>query len=395
MTPRLREALGEMPVVVLTGPRQAGKSTLLQRDPVFRGRRYATFDDLATLEAARRDPETFLGEGPLTLDEAQRFPEILVAVKRVVDRARRPGAFLLSGSANFRLLRGVSESLAGRAVYLDLQPFTSRETGGRTAHPPALLGLLEGRPPLGKFPPFDFGAVLKGGMPSVALGEVKKPGIWFQGYVQTYLERDLRDLRHVGDLAAFRHLMRLTALRNGGILKVSELARDAKMNVMTLSRYLSLLETSFLVRRLPPYLGNQAVRLVKSPKLYFTDSGLAAHLAGMDGSAADHPLRGGLLENWVVQNLLALSEAHFADAEGAYWNIQGRHEVDFVLEAGKRVLAVEVKQGAISRDEDLRGLKAFQDAQKGPVTGILATTGKETLPLGKNLWAVPIPALLS
>ncbi len=395
ITPRLLEALENMPVVALTGPRQAGKSTLLQLDPAFKKRRYASFDDFATLDAAQRDPETFLEGGPLTLDEVQRFPEILLAVKRAVDRHRRPGQFLLSGSANLRLLKSVSESLAGRAVYMELQPFTAREARKRTSFPPVLGSLLQGIPPEGKAEAFDFETVLRGGMPSVILGEVKKPGIWFQGYVQTYLERDLRDLSQVGDLAGFRRLMRLAALRTGGILSLSDLARDAKMNVMTLSRYISLLETSFLIRRLPPYLGNPTSRLVKSSKLYFTDSGLAAHLTGMSASQGDHPLKGALLENWVAQNLLALSEAVLPDAGGFYWNIQGRHEVDFILESGQRTLAVEVKWGSRPRKDDLRGLEAFLKAQAGPAMGILATTGRETLPLGKNLWAVPITHLIS
>jgi hypothetical protein len=395
MSARLKEALEEMPVAVLTGPRQVGKSTLFQNDPAFSKRRYVTFDDFAALEAAQRDPETFLEGGPLTLDEVQRFPGILLAIKKSVDRNRRKGAFVLGGSANLRLLEGVAESLAGRAVYLDLQPFTPREAAGRTTRPPALKALLQGIPPEGKAPPFDFTDALRGGMPSVILGDVKKPEIWFKGYVQTYLERDLRDLSHVGDLAGFRQLMKLAALRTGGILSLSDLARDAKMNVMTLSRYFSLLETSYLIRRLPPYLGNRASRLVKSPKLYFADSGLAAHLAGMDPAQGDHPLKGAILENWVVQNLLALSEAVFPNPEGSYWNIQGRYEVDFILESEKRVLAVEVKWGSRPRKEDLRGLEAFLKTQEGPAFGVLATTGRDTVPLGKNLWAVPIPLLLS
>jgi hypothetical protein len=153
MSARLKEALEEMPVAVLTGPRQVGKSTLFQNDPAFSKRRYVTFDDFAALEAAQRDPETFLEGGPLTLDEVQRFPGILLAIKKSVDRNRRKGAFVLGGSANLRLLEGVAESLAGRAVYLDLQPFTPREAAGRTTRPPALKALLQGIPPEGKAPP--------------------------------------------------------------------------------------------------------------------------------------------------------------------------------------------------------------------------------------------------
>ena len=395
ITRKVKEALEDMPVVVLTGLRQVGKSTLLERDSSFKKRRYVTFDDYAVLAAAQRDPEAFLGDGPLSIDEVQRDPEILSVIKRQVDLNRKPGRYLLSGSANLRLLKGVSESLAGRALYLELQPFTYRERLGRRGQDSVLAGLLKGVEPPVESPAWDIHEITRGGLPSVALGFVRRPETWFKGYVQTYLERDLRDLSHVGDLAEFRRLMQLLALRMAKILSVSELARDAKMNVMTVTRYLSLLETSYVIRRLPPYLGNQTSRLVKSPKLYFTDCGLGAHLAGGIATAGDSPMKGALLENWVVQNLIAESEAILPDAVSAYWNIQGRYEVDLVIESEGRVLAVEVKWGSRPTEWDLRGLGAFLKAQGDKAVGVLATTGRQTVKMGKNLWAVPIPILLS
>ncbi len=395
ISPRIRQALEDMPVVVLTGLRQVGKSTLLEQDPAFRGRRYATFDDLSVLEAAKREPESFLEGGPLTLDEVQRCPEILHAIKRHVDRRRQPGTFLLSGSANLRLLKAVSESLAGRAIYLELMPFTHREKNRQTGKLSFLEGLLDGRVPAGTAPAYREHDAHLGGLPSVALGDVKHTETWFKGYVQTYLERDLRDLSRVGDLAEFRRLMQLLALRIGGILNVSELARDAKMNVMTVTRYLSLLETSYVIRRLPPYLGNKASRLVKAPKMYFSDSGLGSYLAGWHHMKGDHPMMGAFLENWAVLNLIAVAEAVLPDAVFSYWNIQGRHEVDLILESGGRVVAFEFKRGSRFREGDLRGLKAFLETSPPGTMGILATAGGETIRLGKNLWTVPVPRILS
>ena len=230
----LLKAAESMPVVVLSGMRQTGKSTLLQHLPEFSQRRYLTFDDFNTLEAARRNPESLIsGDGPLTIDEAQKFPEILSVIKRQVDRLRRPGQFILSGSANFLLLKNIAETLAGRAVYLTLYPFSRREILGIANEPVLIHFLKTGRFPKREVKSIPWKDVIKGGMPSVCLGQVKEPKIWFQGYEQTYLERDIRSLSQVGDLIAFKNLLHLVSLRNAQILKQSELARDAKLNVMS------------------------------------------------------------------------------------------------------------------------------------------------------------------
>lgn len=395
----LQSALADMPVVVLTGMRQAGKSTLLCRDPRFQGRRYVSLDDFAQLEAAKNNPEAFLrSPEPLTIDEAQRCPELLVAVKREVDRDRRPGRFLLSGSANFALLRGVSESLAGRAVYLTLAPFSRREKTGAGARRPALRTFMEsGHWPKVDRRPVSREDIFKGGMPSVALGGLLDPSLWFKGYEQTYLERDIRDLSQVADLLAFRHLMRLAAMRTGQLLQPSELARDAKLKAATAGRYLSLMEASFIIRRLGPYLSNRASRLIKSPKMYMSDSGLACYLAGVnDASAlADDPLSGAMFETYAAQNLEAILAAHWPHARLAFWNVQGRHEVDFVIEAGRDCLAIEVKSASRWTDKALSGLRAFLAATPGCRAAILAHNGSAAVRLGDRLWAVPLGMLLS
>lgn len=396
LAPLVQRALAALPVVVVTGLRQVGKSTFLQRDPALKDHRYVSLDDFPQLESARRNPEAFLAEdGPLTIDEAQRCPELLVAVKRAVDRDRRPGRFLLSGSANFSLLRGVSETLAGRAVYLTLHPFTRREIDGQLAGVPFLRGLFEkGVPPRSVGArPLSPGEVSRGGLPPVCLGLTRDPGLWFKGYEQTYLERDVRELARLGDLMPFRNLLHLAALRTGQVLNISELGRDAKLSAATTTRHLSLLETSFILRTLTPHLANQTSRLIKSPKLYVTDSGLAAHLTGTKDPK--ELSTGPMLETYVAQNLAAILEADWPDARLSYWHVQGRHEVDFVVEAGRETLAIEVKGASRWSGQDLSGLKAFLDKAPCCRAAILAYGGTELVPLGPRMWAVPLGVLLS
>jgi hypothetical protein len=387
-------------VVVVTGLRQAGKTTFLLSEPGLASRRYWSLDDFATLEAAEREPEALLaGDEPITIDEAQRCPRLLVAIKQAVDRRRTPGRFLLSGSANLALLRDVSESLAGRAVYLTLHPFTLRERRGLVGVAPFLVRFLARLelPRETSWGPLREEEVLDGGMPPVALGEVLRRELWFLGYEQTYLQRDVRDLAQVADLVSYRTVLRLAALRTGRILNQSELARDAKLPPSTVARYLSLLETSFVLARLPPHLRSKTSRLIKSPKLFLSDSGLAAHLAGVEalGAASDEPLRGALIETYVLQNLAGILSALEPRAELAFWSVQGRHEVDFVVTSGRGVFAIEVKAATRFGERDLAGLKAFAASAPGFRAGILAYNGEEPRPVGDRLFAIPLGLLLS
>jgi hypothetical protein len=397
ITPRLERALRQLPVVVLSGLRQSGKSTLLQNESALaRGHAYRTLDDFATLAAARTNPESLLA-APVILDEVQRCPELLVALKKSVDEQRQPGRFILSGSVNLALLGHVSETLAGRAGYFALQPMTRRELRRITSRRPFLVTFF-GSPalPAGKAQPVTEQEVLTGGLPPACLSPAGDVAEWFRGYVQTYVERDVRQLSQITDLVAFRTLAQLAALRTGQVLVISTLARDAKLNAVTAGRYLDLLEASFLIRRLPPFLKNRSSRLVKSPKLYFTDSGLAAHMAGVTilEPGRDDLLRGALFETYVGQNLAALLEAHLPDAQLAYWHEQGRHEVDFVIEVGRRVFAVEVKAATRWDDSDLSGLRAFLDRTPACVSAVLAYNGREAVKLADRLWAIPMGHLL-
>jgi len=397
ITPRLARALRRLPVVVLSGLRQTGKSTLLQNEAALaRGHTYRTLDDFATLAAARANPESLL-EGAVILDEVQRCPELLIAVKRSVDERRRPGRFILSGSANLALLGHVSETLAGRASYFTLHPMTRREQRGRTARPPFLVKFLRSPAlPSGPADPVTEREVLRGGLPPACLGSADGVAEWFRGYVQAYVERDVRQLSQITDLVAFRTLAQLAALRTGQVLVISTLARDAKLTAVTAGRYLDLLEASFLIRRLPPFLKNRSSRLVKSPKLHFTDCWLAAHLAGIATlePGRDNVLRGALFETYVAQNLSALLEAHVPEAQLGYWHEQGRHEVDFVIEVGRNVFAIEVKAATRWGESDLSGLRAFLKRTPACVAAVLAYNGKEAVKLGERVFAIPLGKLL-
>ncbi len=250
-----------MPVVVITGMRQTGKTTFLQRQPEFEKRRYVTFDDFPQREAAKSDPEGFVSSGgPLTIDEAQKCPEILTAIKKVVDKRRTPGQFLLSGSANFALLRGMTESLAGRSIYYEMRPFDRREIARQTGERSFLERFFKTQeiPKVRDLKPIQPEDILNGGMPTVCLGEVKNRALWFKGYEQTYLERDIREISRVENIMAFRTLLHLAALRTGQLLSPSEIGRDAKLTAATTSRHLSLFEASFLITRVMPYLRNRA-----------------------------------------------------------------------------------------------------------------------------------------
>lgn len=397
LTLRLRRALRHLPVIVLSGLRQTGKSTLLLQEPeLSQDRVYRTLDDFATLAAAQANPEALLAEDAI-LDEVQRCPELLLALKRCVDEQRRPGRFVLSGSANLALLSQVSETLAGRAAYFTLHPMTRREIRGQTGQPPFLVEFIRSQAlPRGAVEPVSEDEVLTGGLPPACLGPAEAVEEWFRGYVQTYVERDVRQLAQITDLIAFRTLAQLAALRTGQVLVISTLARDAKLSAATAGRYLDLLETSFVIRRLPAFLKNRSSRLIKSPKMYVTDSGLAAHLAGVTTIAPgrDELLRGALFETYVTQNLSALLEAHVPDAQLSYWHEQGRHEVDLVIEAGRQVVALEIKAATRWHESDLSGLRAFVERTPDCVAAVLVYNGREAAPLQGKLCAIPLAHLV-
>ncbi len=395
ITRTILAALQAMPVIVLTGMRQTGKSTFLQNQSELTHRRYVSLDDFAQLAAAKANPEDFIaGDTPITIDEAQRCPELLIAIKRAVDRRRVPGQFILSGSANFLLMKNVSDSLAGRAAYFSMHPFTRRELKRRTHEVPFIRRFFETNEAkeTGNAAAFQIDDVARGGMPPVCLQ--KEPEIWFRGYEQTYLDRDIRDLGRIGNIIAFRNLLHLAAFRTGRLLSQSELARDAKLSSATVANYLSLLEVSCVSYRVAPYLKNKASRLIKSPKFYLGDSGLACFLAEIT-DLSHHPLKGPMIETYAAQNLRGILDSTWPQAQLCFWNIQGRHEVDFIIEARNRCIAIEIKAAARWDKNDLAGLNAFLAATKECIAGVLACNTPVPVKLGEKLWAIPLSLLFS
>jgi len=391
--PVLAERLRAMPAVVVTGARQTGKSTLAA-ERVQGARRYATLDDLDVLDAARRDPEALVGgSDAVTLDEVQREPGLLAAVKRAIDRKRTPGRFLLTGSANLLLMRQVSESLAGRASYLTLWPMTRREQRGegRAGRWEELLAVRDDEwldlLSAGGEKPEDWRALARrGGFPTPALqlGGAKERAIWFDGYVRTYLERDLQDLAAISALPDFRRLMRAACLRLGQLLNQTELGRDAALPQATVHRWLNLLEISYLLVRLPAYAVNRTKRLIKAPKLYWGDTGVALHLTGQEEPGGAH------LENLVLHDLVAWRDARLERAELGYWRTVSGEEVDLVIETGGRLLPIEVKASARPRLADAASLRSFRrEYGKKARAGLLLHTGGTLEWLAPDVLAVP------
>jgi predicted AAA+ superfamily ATPase len=388
----LAARLRVMPAVVLTGARQTGKSTLVEK-LVPGERRYRSLDDFDVRDAARRDPEALLaGKDPLTLDEVQREPGLMPAVKRAIDRDRRPGRFLLTGSANLLLMRQVSESLAGRASYLTLWPMARREQLGlgRAGRWNDLLAAPDDQwrdlLAAGDDPEEDWQALaLRGGFPTPALELTTQAdrAIWFDGYVRTYLERDLQDLASISALPDFRRLMQAACLRLGQLLNQTELGRDVGLPQPTVHRWLNLLETSYLLVRLPAYAVNRTKRLVKSPRIFWGDTGVALHL----GASAP---TGAHLENLVLNDLLAWRDARVDRVELAYWRTTIGEEVDFLIEAGGKLLPIEVKATAKPRLADCAHLRTFrQEYGRKARAGILLHTGGTVEWLTPDVLAVP------
>ena len=392
----LKRALEVSPVVVLMGARQTGKSTLVRSEPFLADRLYLTLDDPETHERARLEPRDLVRSAPrLTLDEVQREPGLLLAVKRAVDadRPRRNGRFLLTGSANLLLMQRVADTLAGRATYVTLWPLTRRERLGRGA--PGIWSELLATPVAEwreaiesrRDDPADWRAAVRVGgypTPAAALDGDDARSLWFDGYVRTYLERDLHALAAVDNLIDFRRLMRAASQRLGGLVNQAEMGRDVGIPRATAQRYLSLLETSFQLVRLAPFAVNRTKRLVRSPKLYWSDPALARWLSG------GGPAGGAHLENLVLVDLLVWRDGRSPAPDVLFWRTTTDREVDFVVESDDRLLAIAVKAAANPGRRDAAGLRLFRDEYPERFAGgLLLYGGHDTQWMADGILAVP------
>lgn len=413
LTTEVADALRDSPVVLLNGARQTGKTTLAQEFLGAAQANYISLDDAVTLSAARSDAAGFLAglldgcdeSAPLVIDEVQHAPELFPAIKLVVDRARRKkeavaGRFLLTGSANVLLLPKLSESLAGRMEVLTLWPLAQAEIeGGKGGFVDGLFApAFKPTLPAGEAGPGLYQRVLHGGYPE-ALARVsdRRRKAWFDSYITAILQRDVRDLSHIENLTALPRLLQLLAARAGGILNLADVSRAVALPYATLHRYMSLLETTFLITPLPAWSHRLGTRLVKAPKLMLTDTGLAAALLGLDDARLQHePLtRGALLENFVVMEISKQAGWSQAQPQLFHFRTQNGREVDLVLETSDgRIVGIETKAAATVTADDFKGLRHLAEvAHEKFVRGVVLYSGEKVVPFGKNLFAVPLRAL--
>jgi len=396
IAPLLRDALNTHPIIVLTGARQVGKSTLLQREPPFPTWRYISLDDFDTLAQARTDPASlWAGADRVVLDEVQKATNVLDAVKLTVDSHYGMYRFILSGSANILLFKKVSESLAGRAVYFTLYPMTGGEMSGSRL-PKILEKLLKGQLPNQQrveSPMNDPIALMwKGFMPSLTQMDSYATVIrWWEGYVATYLERDLRQLSQIDSLPDFRRLMAALALRCGQVLNQTEVARDTGITQPTVHRYINLLETTCLIDRLPAFSVNRTKRLIKSPKVMWSEPGLVSFLAGHYDPESLKTSReaGGVFESMVYLHLKALSQLLVPRPRIYYWRTTTGKEVDFVLEWGRTLVAVEAKLSTKPKFTDIENLRLFLQEYPETSACLLVYAGDEVKMIHEKIVAVP------
>ncbi|MHB1341092.1 MAG: ATP-binding protein [Coriobacteriia bacterium] len=391
-----RRAMEGFPAVVITGPRQAGKTTLIKH-LMGPDAHYVSLDDPDVRAAALADPRGLLAAypAPAVFDEVQRTPELLPYIKNAIDADRStPGRYVLSGSQNLLLLESVSESLAGRSAVLTLMPFSQRELDGQ---PDAEFPWESG----GHVGSIDttqawFERFIRGSFPDPALGNVDAP-LWMSSFVATYVERDVRLMRNVSDLAGFDAFLRLVAARTGTTLDLTDLARTIGVAVNTAKAWLSVLVASHLILLVQPYHANIGKRLAKRPKVYLTDVGLACHLTGLkDADAAiAGPLGGALFETAVVTEVHRTLLHRGLPAEIYYWGVSGRSEVDLLVRSGDRLVPLEVKLTATPNprhgDQVRSILAALPTAVRS--TGYVVTPGTSDLPLGAGVRALPFARL--
>lgn len=396
ITPLLQDALNTHPVLVLTGARQVGKSTLLTNEAPFSSWRYHTLDNLDTLSQAQQDPSSlWAGTDRIVLDEVQRVPDVLLAVKQAVDENPKRYRFVLSGSANLLLMQHVSESLAGRAAYFVLHPLTLGEQ--RRQPPTSLLNeLLSGRWPEETLPvgePIDpLLLILRGAMPGLVNLSTSADWLrWWEGYILTYLERDLRQLTQITSLIDFRNLLQLLALQTGQLLNQSEIGREVGLTQATAHRYINLVETTHLLERVPPYTAGRMQRLVKSPKVFWMDPGLPVFLSGYYDAESLSTARelGSFFEGLIYQHLSVLCGLMTPKARLYFWRTRTGEEVDFVVEQGRRMLAIEVKWTDNPRYQHAEGLRSFLDAHPNAQGGVLLHRGADVRYLHERILALP------
>jgi predicted AAA+ superfamily ATPase len=393
-----KTASGQFPVLLVTGARQVGKTTFL-RQLSGPERTYVSLDDTSTLELAKRDPGLFLQRfrPPLLIDEIQYAPELLPHIKMEVDAARQPGLFWLTGSQQFHLMKGVSESLAGRVAIVQLLGLSRWERIGQSSKSrpflPTPLAINEFEEATGSITLRElYHLIWRGSYPAIALNEELDRDLFYSSYVQTYLQRDVRDLARVGDELAFLRFLRVAAARTGQLLNLSEFARDADIAVNTAKSWLSILHTSGIVYLLEPYHTHISKRLVKTPKLYFLDTGLASYLTEWSSpqTLEAGAMSGPILETWTISELLRSYLHNGKQPPFYYYRDKDKKEIDLVIMRDGTLYPLEIKKTTSPTPADVRAFAAIEKLglPVGP-GGVICLT-QRSLPITSTATSIPI-----
>jgi hypothetical protein len=397
---RLLESQKDTPVTLLAGPRQAGKTTLVKQIAIQQKLQYLTMDDQLTLLSAQNDPVGMIRSlDHVIIDEIQRAPELLLAIKKSVDEDRRPGRFLLTGSANLMALPAVADSLAGRMETLSLFPLSQSEMEHQNTNwiDSAFNGrILEAERPVIGNDLID--RVLRGGYPEAVSRETsRRRGIWSQQYIDAIIQRDVKDIANVEKLDQLPRFLSALSQTVGQMCNYSKLGGQVGLDGKTASRYISIFEQMYLLKRIDVWSSNRLSRIVKTPKLQFIDSGLLSTLLDLnaDEIKQDRTRFGNVLETFVYSELLKHTTTSEGNYRLMYYRDADKFEVDFVIENTQgSLVGVEVKASATVNQKDLKGLKKLASLSEDRFKlGLLLYDGTETMPLGENIWAAPLSSL--
>jgi hypothetical protein len=373
--PVIRQFAGQFPVVFVTGARQVGKTSILTH--LFPEYSYVTLDDPAKASEAENSPSEFLRSlpYPVIIDEAQYAPGLFRHIKLIVDQSKKKGQFFITGSQSFSLMQNLSESLAGRCGIVSLQPLSARE-------------LFDAR----RMPaPEDY--ISAGGFPALYAGTAGESRFWYPSYVATYLERDVRNILHVGNLRDFNRFLRAAAIRTSQTLSLSDLSRDVGVAPNTIKAWLSVLEASHIISLLEPYHRSMGKRLVKAPKLYFLDTGLASHLMGLSSwkEIEKSHLAGALWETYAFNQIYrALLSRGSTNPPLYYWRTKDGQEMDFLIDKGGRFIAIEAKLTGAPGPDALKGFQALKEyyGDDAVIKGLVVCRVKDDFSMAKNARAV-------
>lgn len=388
----------EFSVLLLTGPRQVGKTTLLEACAED-NRRYVTLDDLELRELAQSDPALFLQtyKPPIIIDEVQYAPQLFSAIKIIVDKAKQPGLFWLTGSQKFHLMKDITETLAGRVAILDLLGLSQAETLGQAEHV---------RPFLPSPPWIDYAKeyatndrdvhslyqkIWQGSFPKLALGEVTERGVFFNSYIQTYIQRDVRALTRVGDELAFKRLLKACAARTGQLINYADLSRDVDVDQKTAKSWISILETSGLIYLLQPYHTNVTKRLVKAPKLYFLDTGLCAYLTQWTTPEAleSGAMSGAILETYLFSEILKTYWHNGQQANFYFYRDLDQKEIDLLIEQDNMFYPVEFKKTASPSLNTSKQFKVLEKLGQRIAHGGVVCLKETDVPLSREISSIP------